>query len=383
VTGSFGMYSGSRVAMQNAAAHFTVNGNYDSNPNNNIDDSWMTAGLLEIKGNMTSNNASYAQTFRAVGAHITRFSGTSPQSVNFTYTDGYTRSTFGNVEFTGSANVTLVNNMRVFGTVTVTGTSKVAGGTIYHGGQLTTSAGTDLSGLASTELNGTGAIFPLIAGVGPGVVNLVNGELGAITVSLPTPSVTLPTNLGTHNGAVLDLQDKALTVTGNFGMYSGSRVAMQNAAAHFTVNGNYDSNPNNNIDDSWMTAGLLEIKGNMTSNNASYAQTFRAVGAHITRFSGTSPQTINFTYTEDYTRSTFGNVEITNASAGGFSTASGMWVLGSLTNLGKFTINGGNTVTVQGAVTLGASSTTTNAGAFNKASCSLSAGATFSGFSCP
>ncbi len=270
--------------------------------------------------------------------------------------------------------------MRVLGTVTATnGTILTGGTTIFHIGQLTTTAGTDLGGLASTELNGGGAIFPLIAGVGPPVVNLVGG----IGVTLPVATVTLPTNLGTHSNAVLDMEAKTLTVTGNFGMYSGSRVAMQNAAAHLTVNGNYDSNPNNDVGDSWMTAGLLELKGNMTSNNGGFGQTFRAVGAHITRFSGSAAQSINFTYTDNSGRSTFGNVEITNASASGFSTASGMWVLGLLSNTGRFTINGGHTVTVQGPVSLGATSFTTNSGGFNKASCSAAGGATFTGFSCP
>ncbi len=92
---------------------------------------------------------------------------------------------------------------------------------------------------------------------------------------------------------------------------------------------------------------------------------------------------MNFYYTENSGRSTFANVEITNASGAGFSTASGIWVLGTLSNTGKFTINSGHTVTVQGAVTLGVSSTTTNAGTFNKASCSFTAGAAITGFSCP
>ncbi|MFA6167154.1 MAG: Ig-like domain-containing protein, partial [Gemmatimonadaceae bacterium] len=222
VTGNVGMYGGARIKMVAAGGHLTVGGAYDSNPGNDVGDAWMTDGVLELKGDLTAASSCCSQSFRAVGAHVTRFSGSGPQTVNFYYTDNWSRSTFGTVEFAGNNTVTLANNMRVHGAVTVSGTSKVTGGTLYHGGQLTTGAGTDLSGLGYTQLNGGGAIFPLISGVGPGEVQIA----GAMTVSLPQASITLPTNLTTHSGAVLDLEGKALTVTGNYGMYSSSRVKM-------------------------------------------------------------------------------------------------------------------------------------------------------------
>ncbi len=378
VTGNYGMNSGSRVKMVLSGAHFTVNGNYDSNPGGDLGDTWMTDGLLELKGNLTATSSCCSQSFRAVGAHVTRFSGSGPQTVNFYYTDNWSRSTFGNVEFTGNNTVTLTNNMRVFGTVSVTGTSRVAGGTIYHGGQLTTSAGSDLSGLGYTQLNGGGAVFPLIGGVGPGEVQIA----GAMTVSLPQASVTLPTNLTTHSSAVLDLEGKSLTVTGTYGMYSGSRVKMINAAALFTVGGNVDFNPGGDIGDTWFTAGTLDLKGNFSATNSCCSQSFRAVGSHLTRFSGTGAQSIAVYYPTS-SQTAFMNVEITNASAPGVSTGSSLYLLGGLTNSGRFTVNTGHTVTVQGALTLGATSNTTNAGTLNRASCSAAAGAAVVGLSCP
>jgi hypothetical protein len=77
------------------------------------------------------------------------------------------------------------------------------------------------------------------------------------------------------------------------------------------------------------------------------------------------------------------NVEVTNASALGVTTAGGVYVLGAFANQGRFTINAGHFLTVGGAVSLGASSNTTNAGTFNKSTCSVTAGAAYTGFSCP
>ncbi len=378
VTGNYGMYSGSRVKMITAAARFTVNGTYDSNPGGDVGDTWMTDGVLELKGNLTATNSCCSQSFRAVGAHVTRFSGSAAQSVNFYYTDNWSRSTFGNVEFTGGNTVTLVNNMRVHGTVTVTGATKVAGGTVYHGGQLTTSAASDLSGLGYTQLNGGGAVFPLIAGVGPGEMQIA----GAMTVTLPQAAVTLPTNLTTHSGAVLDLENKVLAVTGNYGMYSGSRVKMAMASALFTVGGNADFNPGGDIGDTWFTAGTLDLKGNFSATNSCCGQSFRATGTHLTRFSGTGAQGIAVYYPSS-SQTAFMNVEITNASASGVATSGGVHVLGGFTNLGRFTINTGHFLTIGGAMTLGASSITSNAGSLSKATCSAASGAVFSGFSCP
>jgi hypothetical protein len=364
--------------MVNAAAAFTIAGNANFDPGSDIGDTWLTDGVLELKGNLTATSACCSQSFRAVGAHVTRFSGSTAQSVNFYYTDNWSRSTFGNVEFTGNNTVTLANNMRVHGTVTVTGTTKVAGGTLFHGGQLTSGASTDLSGLGFTQLNGGGAVFPLIGGVGPGEVQIA----GAMTVSLPQASVTLPTNLTTHSSAVLDLEDKSLTTNGNFGMYSGSRVKMVQAATRFTVNGNYDSNPGNDIGDAWFTNGVLEIAGNFTATNACCGQSFRAVGSHVTRFSGTGAQSIAVYYPTS-SQTAFMNVEVTNSSASGVATGSSLFLLGGLTNSGRFTVNPGHTVTMNGGLSLGASSNTNNSGTVNRASCSRAPGAVVAGLSCP
>ena len=183
---------------------------------------------------------------------------------------------------------------------------------------------------------------------------------------------------------MLDLDAKSLTVTGNLGMYGGSRIKMTQAAAYLRVDGTYDSNPGNDVGDTFMTNGLLELKGNMSALNACCGQSFRAVGAHITRFSGSSGQTVNFTYTEHNGRSTFGHVQVTNLSGVGVSTVNGMWVLGTFTNDGRFTIPLSQSVNVQGLVVLGSTSTTTATGVFNRlGGCTAAGGATTVGFTCP
>jgi hypothetical protein len=194
--------------------------------------------------------------------------------------------------------------------------------------------------------------------------------------------VTLPTNLTTHSSAVLDLEDKSLTTNGNFGMYSGSRVKMVLAATRFTVNGNYDSNPGNDIGDAWFTNGVLEIAGNFTATSSCCGQSFRAVGSHVTRFSGTGAQSIAVYYPTS-SQTAFMNVEVTNSSASGVATGSSLFLLGGLTNSGRFTVNPGHTVTMNGGLSLGASSNTNNSGTVNRASCSRAPGAVVAGLSCP
>jgi hypothetical protein len=382
VSGTLGLYNGSRVKMTQAGVYLRVDGAFDSNPGNDIGDTFMTEGLLELKGNLSAINGGVSQSFRALGSHVTRFSGAGAQSVNFTYTDGYHRSTFGNVEFTGNNTVTLVNGMRAFGNVTVNGTTVLNGNTtLFHMGQLTTAAGTSLAALAATELNSGGAFFPIIAGASPPQVTLSAGA----TVKLPGATVAFPGNLVITGSTTLDLEAKSLTVSGTLGVYSGSRVKMTQAGVYLRVDGTYDSNPGNDIGDTFMTEGLLELKGNLTAINGGVSQSFRAVGNHVTRFSGSAAQAVNFSYTDNSGRSTFGKVEVTNSSASGVSTGNGMWVLGGFTNTGRFTIPASQSVNIQGALTLGPTSITTNSGTLNKGSCSILPGLpgpTISGFTC-
>lgn len=182
----------------------------------------------------------------------------------------------------------------------------------------------------------------------------------------------------------LDLENKELIVTGNFNMNSGSRVKMTQAAAHFQVNGNYTSSPNNDVGDAWMTDGLLEVKGNFTGQFSGPGQSFRAVGNHITRFSGTGAQSISFQYAhEGIHRESFGRVEITNSSASGVTIGNWMRIHGTFNNTGRITIPASRGLQAVGAATLGATSFTLNSGSVSFGSCSAAAGATITGFSCP
>ncbi len=340
VNGGYAMYSGSRVKMTQAAAYFRVDGLYESNPGNDVGDTWMTDGVLELRGNLQATNSCCGQGFRAVGNHLTRFNGSGAQSINFFYShEGYHRETFGRVEFAGNNVVTLLNNLRVFGTVSATGTTTVTGATkgIYHLGQITTGAGTSLSGLGFTQLDGGGAVFPLINGGSPAVVHIA----GTITVTLPNPSVTVSTSLATHNGAVLDLEAKSLVVTGAYSMNTGSRVKMTQSGAYFRVDGLYNSNPGNDVGDTWMTNGVLELRGNLQATNSCCGQGFRAVGNHLTRLNGSGAQSINFFYShEGYHRETFGNIEFIGNNT--------VTLVNSIRALGAVTVSGTTAITGAG-----------------------------------
>ena len=107
------------------------------------------------------------------------------------------------------------------------------------------------------------------------------------------------------------------------------------------------------------------------------------MGTHLTRFIGTSPQTIFFYYPGTGT-SRFANLEITNLNVSVVTLASSAYVANNLGQFGKLTIPSGQTLTIVGALTLNSGSTTTliSGGTLIKGTC-VAAGGTATGFSCP
>jgi hypothetical protein len=376
ISGNLSWNAGGYVRMTNPAGSLLVTGDLYAN-NVDLADVTLTAGVLEVKGNFATGTSNY-QSYRATGVHITRFSGTGAQAISFSY-PATGNSQFANLEVTGGGTLSVNTSTFVAGTMTVTGGSVIGGGnTMYIAGLLSATAGTSLAGLNHIDIYGAGAVFPqLAAGTGPPLVQFTSGGV----VTAPS-NLTLPTSLNVINGSTLDVAGTALTISGNLSWNAGGYVRMTNPAGSLLVTGDFYAN-NVDLGDVTLTAGVLEVKGNFATGTSNY-QSYRATGAHITRFSGTGAQSMALTYPAAG-QSQFANVEITNASGGGVSPTSTITIAGGFNQLGRFSILS-QTVNVGGAVTLGPSSITTVSGGFTKASCSILPGlpgASFSGFSCP
>lgn len=152
---------------------------------------------------------------------------------------------------------------------------------------------------------------------------------------------------------------------------------MNNVSARLVVAGNaYFAGAD--MGDGDLTAGTLELRGNfLTQSN--YYQAFRATGTHVTKFNGTTAQSISIYYpADDKTR--FQNVEFANSSTSGVSLATNMVVGGNVAQNGRLSV--ATVLHILAGLTLGPTSITNATGSIIYSSCSASPGASYSGFSC-
>jgi hypothetical protein len=221
---------------------------------------------------------------------------------------------------------------------------------------------------------GSGAVFAQFGGVAPPFYQLTSTG----TVTAPA-SITLPTHLNILNSTRLDVGASDITINGNLTWTSGGYVTMQNAGGLLTVNGDVNAY-GVDLGDGALTNGTLSLKGNLNTVSGN-GQAFRATGSHLTRFSGTGAQSMYFYYT-GANQMQFANLEIANSSVAGVSPTSNIPVAGTLNQLGKLTITS-VAMSVNGALSLGASSITNVVGGLSFASCSKTGTPTFTGFICP
>jgi hypothetical protein len=377
VTGSFLQAGGGRLAMNDPAGLFDVTGDAQFQ-DTDMGNTSLTAGTLALRGNLSAPSSGNGQPFRAAGSHLTRFAGSGPQSVSFFYPNP-TESRFQHVEVTNTGGaVTFLQDHYANGNLTVgAGAAVVRTGVLYVVGQATSAATGSLSGVSTLAVYGNSAPLPLIQGPPPGEVRM---QGGGTTPALVTGR-TLPTRLVLTGGTVLDVGSDTLTVTGSF-LQTGGLLRMNGAQGLLTIQGNAQFE-GVDLGDTNLTAGTLVLQGNLTAPSSGNGQPFRAVGSHLTRLSGTGPQTVSFFY-PGAGQSRFQDLDIDNPSVGGVSLGSNAFVAGNLSQLGRLSV--ATTFTVSGTVSLGPTSTTTVTGALLKSACVIlpgAPGAVFSGFICP
>jgi YVTN family beta-propeller protein len=328
----------------------------------------LTAGVLSVGGNFTQSGAGGVQdSFSASGGHITRFTGATLQNLNFEW-PGSTASHFGHVEISnsGSDGSVFVLSGKVAVAVgslkLLTPHAKLAGlGTMVAEGDFPSMA----SGASVTIGNlilggfvnfvnpvgdGSNTVVTLTAvGGDKTIVGTVNGSVNVMGNYLAVGAVTISKNLMVSGTTGIYVVGNAVTTVGqDFTTIGNGRLAMDDALSILNVAGNIDFSGGATV--GFLTGGTIDVKKNFKQTSAGgNSASFSASGTHLTKFSGTSTQNLEFG-NPGTSLSHFQNVEITNASALGVNVLTGNHPLalgylnltsnGRLTGTGTFTANG-------------------------------------------
>ncbi len=329
--GSLTYSTGARLRMNNAAGRLTVNGNATFNATD-MGDGDLTAGTLEIRGNFTAG-AGYYQAFRASGSHLTKFTGSSPQTISMAYGDNDAHTRFQNLDLLNAAGISFAAAVAARGNVNVSSATAVTGGRLYVGGLLTSPAGSSLSGIQDVYVY-AGTSFPNVTGAAPPMTYLNTGT------TVVAPSATYAGAVTVAGATTLDMASSALTINGSLTYTTGARLRMNNAGGYLLVKGDASFN-GNDMGNGDLTAGTLEIRGNFSAGSG-YYQAFRATDAHLTRFTGTTTQSISMVYPND-AQTRFENVELSNAA--GITLSTPVMAHGSVSVLGTTSLSGGRLYT--------------------------------------
>jgi hypothetical protein len=268
----------------------------------------LTAGTLSLRGGMTTLLLhDFSDVYAPSGSHKTVFVGTAAQTVNMCIpcSNG---SMFNNVEFQSSSDVSFTNAATFNGSFIARSSSKVTAGAsaiLTVSGDVTTETGSLLSGVAEMTLSG-GTRFPHFGGVStPAKLN--------VNASLPMDqNAVLTGDLVVNN--TLTVGAFALSVGGNLSTQTSSgRLTMTSAGGYVLVGGS--ATFAGASEDTFLTNGTLEVRGDFSQSNTFSANSFRTTGSHLTILSGTGAQSIFFTSTAG--SSQFNDLSIQNISASG------------------------------------------------------------------
>ncbi len=330
-----GIYSFGSLQMMKAADYIKVNGNFIMDSSNNHT-SCLTAGILEVKGNFTqkstyttNNNSTY--NFNATGTHKVILSGDTEQIISFEdpFASGfnYFENPNSNVTFATPVRITTLTTDRL----NYNGLLEITGNFAIASSSLTLTGGGFKMAATLTITNANQEIF-----IDNGYDCQIAGNL-----NLNGNTLTIHDDILESSGGNINLNGGTLKTTGNFlhtygtvninggrleiagdyknqsitGSYSNGILQMMKTSDYIMVGGNFimDSCGNHT---SYLTAGILEVKGNFTqkstytsNNNSTY--NFDATGTHKVILSGDGTQNISF---EDPQYSHFNILEITESS---------------------------------------------------------------------
>ena len=293
-------YGTSYLKMTNSADYVWVGGNFTTQSYYSHN-GYLTAGILEVKGNFTQSYYSYTDNFKATGTHRVVLSGEALQTVSFQNAES------------GFATLELKN---------------YSGDGIKFTSALNASAFID---------NGCKAVFPNgeITGWKLSRDETCEGDLylGAGTLDLNGYKLTVNGSLIQSGGTVL-LNGGRLEISGDYRLQTASKgsggnvtygygnayLKMTDDADYVKVGGNFATQSQYGHN-GYLTAGTLEVKGDFTQKSYNTNDNFRTGGTHRVLLSGDALQTVSFEYSYSG-NSCFNILEITNTSGQGVRFAS-------------------------------------------------------------
>lgn len=309
VDGNFNMcrtnggYGEGYLTMTNSDDYICVNGDFYVYTYYNY--SSLTNGTLEVKGNFTQRQYSYADNFNPSGSHRVLLSGEGLQTVSFARTE----SRF---------NILEVRNYSAEGVVF--STPVTMNKYIDNGCNVTFSNGERTGWMLETDETIEGDL-----NLSTGVLDL-NGHKLTITGNLIHSGGTVLVN-----GGELEVQGDYRVQALNGTNYTNSTgvLNMTNEADTVKVMGQFVMQSTASHSGK-LTAGTLEIGGNLTQAGANYYN-FCTSGSHTVILNGTEKQTVSINdNSRNYSR--FNNLKITNTSADGVDFVRVAYVVGNLYN---------------------------------------------------
>ncbi|MDE7423660.1 MAG: hypothetical protein K2N51_08210, partial [Lachnospiraceae bacterium] len=307
----------------------------------------LKAGTLEVKGNFTQTSYASQSNFAATGTHKVLLSGNKKQEVNFANV-GSNYSYFANLEITNKSEEGVVfgaNDVMVKGLVDDKG-NKTSGyihpvatttfadqkfqGNVFYGDSLTTKEDIEIAG---NVIVGNYLYLGENLKVGKNLTVRSYFELNGKTVEVKG-------DINHTNGTFYIDGGKAYCAgnyTNAYNYRNSNYLNMTNSKDYFCVEGNVVIN---GYYTNTLTGGTLEIKGDFTQKIGYYEDNFAAGGSHVTIFSGTKKQTIQF----ESAKSHFNTVELRNFSEEGIYSETTIYA-NNLVNYGSKVTYGNNSVT--------------------------------------
>ncbi|HEY9061790.1 MAG TPA: fibronectin type III domain-containing protein [Pseudobacteroides sp.] len=332
-------YGNGYLKMVNEKDYIKVNGSFITQSQYSHN-SLLTAGILEIKGDFIQKRQIAYDNFKAGGTHKVVLSGTALQNISFD-SPASQYSCFGTLEITNSSQqgVKFVTKTVVAVEAKTTTTPLTDSRNIYLGGAAVISWDTwpyDLcfeeNRTLQKDLNISGDLY-----INGGSFNqnkykisiakslnlssdvTLSGEVTvgkdlsiSSTLNLAGQKVTVGGNV-TQSGTLV-MGGGQMLVAGNYTLPypSYGRIQMTNEKDYLLVGGSFFTQAYYNHD-SYLTAGVLEVKGDFTERVHYYRYNFRATGKHKVILSGTGLQTVYMEAAE----SGFNILELNNNSVQG------------------------------------------------------------------
>ncbi|MGB7213214.1 MAG: hypothetical protein WBC97_11395 [Gemmatimonadales bacterium] len=265
-----------QLVMTNAADSVDVGGAYSTSGATSV--GGLTAGVLIVRGNF-AQIANSSNDFSASGTHITRFAGSTPQTITFA-NPATASSHFQSVEFANASGVTLASD------IVATGTATVTAGTVSGTSRMAT-----LAGLADATSNRWHVDTNTITG--SGALTLPDSMSGV--VALVGGGATLAKAFKVNGDLILTgslaVSGHPLTVTGSLALAGSAHLQMTNATDSVDVGGPFAAAGASSTGD--MTAGTLVLRGAF-AQVANSSNDFAPSGTHRTIFAGTASQAVSF-----------------------------------------------------------------------------------------